>query len=143
MKIALVKQGFGDPDSEADVDVCVKAAAQRFETLGGTMHEVSVPLHRLGVVTCGPVGLTGIYHSILQGHGFGHNTYGVYPTSLGDMMTQIAGRGQEFPDTSVSAYYLPAISIADTAVTSIPKRRTSAANCVPRMTTPWPTTRCS
>ena len=99
LKIAVVKEGFGRFDSEPDVDASVKAAAQRFETLGASVHEVSIPLHKLGVATWGPIGLAGMYHTMLRGHGFGHNMPGVYPISLVDKMGQIAGREHEFPDT--------------------------------------------
>jgi Asp-tRNA(Asn)/Glu-tRNA(Gln) amidotransferase A subunit family amidase len=48
MRIAVVKEGFGHPNSEADVDARVREAAQRFAKLGAVVTEVSVPTHALG-----------------------------------------------------------------------------------------------
>jgi amidase len=43
--------------------------------------------------------LGGMYHTMFRGYGFGHNAAGVYPTSLIDALSKIAGRENEFPDT--------------------------------------------
>jgi len=99
LKIAVVKEGFGRQDSEPDVDASVQAAAKRFETLGATVREVSIPLHSLGVAIWGPIALGGMYHAMFRGYGFGHSVAGVYPTSLVDALGKITGRENEFPDT--------------------------------------------
>ena len=99
LRVAVVKEGFGRHDSEADVDASVKAAAKRFETLGAIVQEVSIPMHRLGLAIWGPIALGGMYHTMLRGYGFGHNVAGVYPTSLVDVLGKAAGRENEFPDT--------------------------------------------
>src|SRR6516165_2018597 len=48
MRIAVVKEGFGHPNSEPDVDARVRDAAQRFAKKGAIVEEVSVPTHALG-----------------------------------------------------------------------------------------------
>src|SRR5439155_24721493 len=48
LRIAVVKEGFGHPNSEADVDARVREAAQRFAKLGAVVTDVSVPTHALG-----------------------------------------------------------------------------------------------
>jgi amidase len=40
-----------------------------------------------------------MYHTMFRGHGFGHNTFGVYPTSLIDAMGEAGKRVAEFPPT--------------------------------------------
>src|SRR5580700_7530589 len=45
LRIGVVKEGFGHPSSEADVDAKVKAAAALFKKLGATVDEISVPMH--------------------------------------------------------------------------------------------------
>src|SRR5258708_2905669 len=45
LRIGVVKEGFGHPSSEADVDAKVKAGAKLFRDLGPTVEEVSVPMH--------------------------------------------------------------------------------------------------
>jgi amidase len=76
LKIAVVKEGFDRHDSEPDVDASVRAAAKRFETLGAIVHEVSIPMHRLGLAIWGPIALGGMYHTMLRGYGFGHKSSG-------------------------------------------------------------------
>src|SRR3989475_8237341 len=45
MKIAVVKEGFGHANSEADVDALVRKASATFKQLGARVDEVSIPLH--------------------------------------------------------------------------------------------------
>ena len=45
MKIGVLAEGFGHPNSEADVDTSVAAAAGRFGDLGAEISNVSVPMH--------------------------------------------------------------------------------------------------
>src|SRR5216684_3749924 len=44
LRIGIVKEGFGLPSSEPDVDAKVMAAAQLFKKLGATVDEMSVPM---------------------------------------------------------------------------------------------------
>jgi amidase len=99
LTIAVVREGFGHDNSEPDVDASVRAAAKRFERLGATVREVSIPMHRLGLAIWGPIALGGMYYTMLRGDGFGQNATGVYPTSLVEAMGKVAGRESEFPDT--------------------------------------------
>jgi amidase len=48
LRIGLLREGFGRPESEPDVDAKVRAAAQRLAGLGAVVGNVSVPLHLLG-----------------------------------------------------------------------------------------------
>ena len=48
LRIGVLKEGFGHPNSEPDVDAKVRAAAQRFADLGAIVDDVSVPMHALG-----------------------------------------------------------------------------------------------
>ena len=45
LRIGVLKQGFGHPNTEPDVDAKVRAAAERFRSLGASVVEVSVPEH--------------------------------------------------------------------------------------------------
>ena len=53
MRIGVMKEGFGHPNSEPDVDAKVRDAAQRFAKLGAIVEEVSVPEHRRSAFRCG------------------------------------------------------------------------------------------
>jgi Asp-tRNA(Asn)/Glu-tRNA(Gln) amidotransferase A subunit family amidase len=44
-KIGIVKEGFGHPTSEADVDSLVLTAAKSMEQVGAIVEEVSIPMH--------------------------------------------------------------------------------------------------
>src|SRR5215813_10064200 len=48
MRIALVQEGFGRPESERAVDEKVRQGAELFKKLGATVEEVSIPMHLLG-----------------------------------------------------------------------------------------------
>src|SRR5260221_12577298 len=52
LRIAVLKEGFGHPNSESDVDAHGREAAQRFAKLGVIVAEVSVPTHALGFPVC-------------------------------------------------------------------------------------------
>jgi len=45
MKIAVVKEGFGRPESESTVDEKVRRGRELFRKLGATVDEVSIPMH--------------------------------------------------------------------------------------------------
>src|SRR5262249_25531021 len=48
LKIAVVEEGFGHPQSLPQVDAVVRAAAERYRGLGAAVETVSVPMHRAG-----------------------------------------------------------------------------------------------
>src|SRR5215469_7352537 len=45
LRIGVLKEGFGHPNSEADVDAKVREAAKRFAALGAIVEDISVPSH--------------------------------------------------------------------------------------------------
>ena len=54
VRIGLVREGFGLPGGEKDVDEKVRAAAKGLEALGAVVEEISIPMHlQSGVVTFG------------------------------------------------------------------------------------------
>jgi len=56
LRIGILREGFGTPLSELGVDQCVRAAAERFENLGASVSEISVPLHaQAGIITMGGI----------------------------------------------------------------------------------------
>jgi amidase len=99
MKIGVVKQGFGHPNSEKDVDACVKAAAARYKKLGATVKEIDLPMHALGPVIWTPVALEGLQAQMMQGNGMGFNWKGLYTTSLLDAHSNWRSRADELSDS--------------------------------------------
>ena len=50
LKLGLLKEGFGHPNSEADVDELVRSSADRLgRETGATVEEVSVKMHYDGI----------------------------------------------------------------------------------------------
>jgi amidase len=53
MKIAVVKEGFAQPNAEAVVNEKVRAALGRLEELGAEIREISIPMHLIaGAIGC-------------------------------------------------------------------------------------------
>ena len=84
LKIAVVKEGFGLANSEADVDRKVREAAQRLGRLGAIVTEVSIPWHLLGGPLWLPIGVEGLTQTMMWGDGYGLSRPDLYVTSLMD-----------------------------------------------------------
>ena len=99
LKIGVVKEGFGLPNSERDVDAKVKSAALAFGKLGAVVSEVSVPMHLAGPAIWTPIALEGATELMMKGNGFGTNWRGLFVTSLLDAHSGWRHRADELPDT--------------------------------------------
>src|SRR5436190_5529531 len=99
MRIAVVKEGFAHPNSEADVDECVRSAAERLSVLGAIVREISLPLHQL----CFPVwsGIRGDAACVmlLEMNGAGIGCEGLYLPSLMEAASAWRKHSDEFADT--------------------------------------------
>lgn len=106
MRIGVVREGFGQHDSESDVDATVRNAARRLQELGATVTEISVPWHNHGLAIWGALSLEGTVDCVIHGNGFNHGAEGVYLPSLIKAMTQVRPRGHELPYTVVTGLTL-------------------------------------
>jgi amidase len=84
LRIGIVNEGFGWPNSEPDVDAMVRQAAQRLSRAGATVSEVSIPLHRDGVHIWNAIAVEGATMLMVAGNSMGTNWKGHYTTSLLD-----------------------------------------------------------
>jgi amidase len=84
MKIAVLKEGFGHENSEADVDAFVRAGAARFAEMGATVDEVSIPMHSAGPAIWTPIALEGLTQTMMLGDGYGVSRQDLYATALMD-----------------------------------------------------------
>jgi amidase len=82
MRIALVEEGFGHPQSQPANDALVREAAERLRGLGATVETVSIPMHRHGPAIWLPIAAEGATVQMMQGNGYGFNWQGLYLTSL-------------------------------------------------------------
>ena len=92
LRIGVLKEGFGHPNAEPDVDAKVRAAAERFKSLGASVEEVSVPEHlTLGFPVWAAIRGDAACVTLLEMNGFGLGYEGLYPLSAiagGDEMAR-------------------------------------------------------
>ena len=100
LKIALVKEGFGHPESEADVDAKVHRAAEVLSELGATVNEVSIPWHLLGLSVFFPIVTEGMTQTMIRGGDcYGVSRPDLYVTSLMDFHRGWCQRANELSET--------------------------------------------
>jgi len=99
MRIAVIKEGFGHPNSESDVDAHVRDAAQRFAKLGAIVEEVSVPAHVLGFPVWAAIRGDAACVTLLEMNGFGLGYEGLYPLSAIQAAMKWRDHADEFADT--------------------------------------------
>jgi amidase len=100
LRIGVVKEGFGHPNSEADVEAKVRAAAARFKSLGAEVEEVSIPEHTsLGFPVWSAIRGDAACVTLLEMNGFGLGYEGLYPLSVIQSAMKWREHADEFPDT--------------------------------------------
>jgi amidase len=99
LRIAVVEEGFGHPQSMAASDALVREASERFKGLGASVETVSIPMHRAGVPIWLPVAAEGATMQMMLGNGFGFNWQGLYVTSLLDFHSMWRDRADELSDS--------------------------------------------
>ena len=100
LRIGVLKEGFGHPNSEPDVDAKVRAAAERFRSLGATVEDVSVPMHHtLGFPVWAAIRGDAACVTLLEMNGAGIAHEGLYPTSLMNAAMAWRKHADEFADT--------------------------------------------
>ncbi len=99
LRIGVVKEGFGHPASEPDVDAKVRAGAEAFARLGASVDEISIPAHLHGPAVWTPIALEGLTNQMMHGNGMGTGWEGMYTTSLLDFHANWRSRADELSDT--------------------------------------------
>ncbi|WP_419913022.1 amidase [Hoeflea sp.] len=82
MRIGILKQGFGRPESEADVDDKVRAAVDRFSELGARVEEVSVDEHHFAADLWTAITVEGLQDHMMHGNCGGTNYRGLFLPSM-------------------------------------------------------------
>ncbi|MBI3824979.1 MAG: amidase [Candidatus Rokubacteria bacterium] len=100
LRIGLVKEGFGLPNSERDVDAKVRKAGELLGKLGAKVTEVSVPWHTLGGALWLPIGVEGLTQTMMWGDGYGLSRPDLYVTSLMDFHRGWRQRANELSETT-------------------------------------------
>jgi len=99
LRIAVVKEGFGWPQSMEKSDAVVREAADRFRGLGAAVDEVSLPMHHHGTAIWLPIAAEGATVQMMHGNGFGFNWQGLYVTGLLDAHSNWRERADELSDS--------------------------------------------
>ncbi|HLB79555.1 MAG TPA: amidase [Dongiaceae bacterium] len=84
LRIAVVKEGFGRPESEAVTDRKVKAALKELKSAGATVDTVSIPMHIDGYHIWSAIIIEGSTELMVKGNSMGYSWDGHYTTSLLD-----------------------------------------------------------
>jgi amidase len=100
LRIGVLKEGFGHGNSEPDVEAKVRAAAQRFKSLGAEVEDVSVPEHlSLGFPVWSAIRGDAACVMLLEMNGFGLGYEGLYPLSAIEACMKWRDHADEFADT--------------------------------------------
>jgi amidase len=99
LRIGVLKEGFGHPNSEPDVDAAVREAAARFAKLGATVEEISIPAHLQGFAVWAAIRGDAACVTLLETNGAGINHDGLFVTSLMEKAMAWRKRADDFADT--------------------------------------------
>jgi amidase len=96
LRIALIEEGFGTPESMKEVDESVRKAAQYLAHLGAEVTEVSVPDHRKVVPIWNSIAIEGGITSFYNGHAAYQNKGYYNPRLMSAMSRAIKTNGGDF-----------------------------------------------
>jgi amidase len=98
-RIAVVREGFGGPLAEADVDTAVKRALELMRARGATVEEVSIPMHlEAGGIAWGLMAEGAA--ALFWGNGVGYHFKGSYDAGFATALgSALRSKGDELPPT--------------------------------------------
>src|SRR5712691_1785243 len=100
MRIAMVTEGFKQPNGEKAVNEKVYNAARRLQELGAKVDEVSIPMHTAGPAIWTPIGVEGLTQTMMWGDGYGLSRSDLYSVSLMDFHRNWRHRANELSETT-------------------------------------------
>lgn len=95
LRIAVVKEGFNQPEADSAVDENVRCALEHYTNLGAVVDEVSIPMHAMGPPLFLPIAVRNFY-DLMCGKG-AHNTEGRYIPSMAEATTRWHSRANDLP----------------------------------------------
>src|ERR1700722_4015938 len=98
LRVGVVREGFGHPESDPAVDAKVRAAIEALGKVGVDSADVSVPWHLDGPHVWSGIILEGAAEMMLKGYGVGNNVAGYYPLSMQEAFAR--GFGTRINDVS-------------------------------------------
>jgi amidase len=82
LRVGLVTEGFGHPNSDHDVDASVRAAAELLRSAGLKVDEISIPWHLDAMHVWNVIATEGATHQMIAGNAYGMNYKGLYDPEL-------------------------------------------------------------
>ncbi|QUR68918.1 amidase [Mycobacterium spongiae] len=82
LRVGIVTEGFGQPESQPESDDLVRSAAHRLTEIGCTVGEISVPWHRHAFHLFTVIIADGAAGQMLDGNGYGLGVDGLYDPEL-------------------------------------------------------------
>jgi amidase len=98
LRVGLLREGFGHPESDPDVDACVRETVAALVKLGAEVTEVSIPWHLDAPHVWSGVIIEGAAEMMLKGYGVGNNVESYYPVSMQEAFAR--GLGTRINDVS-------------------------------------------
>ncbi|HKV55557.1 MAG TPA: amidase [Candidatus Binataceae bacterium] len=99
IKLGVLREGFGQPGGESDVDTAVNRAIQALHELGAQVEEVSVPAHRETDGLTWALLAEGAT-ALMYGNGVGYHFRGYYDTALASALGRFRKvQGDDLPPT--------------------------------------------
>lgn len=95
LRIGVLAEGFARPESEPDVDLKVRAAADAFKGLGAEVEEISVPEHLAAPDYWTAITVEGLQDFMMHGNCAGTNYRGLFLPSMVDHFATWRGRADE------------------------------------------------
>jgi amidase len=102
VRIGVLQEGFGRPESEAVVDSSVRDAADRLARQGAMVEEVSVPMHRDALAIWLGIVMQGAAAQLFRDGGLGIGARGHYPVDAVDHFEHgLRERAQQLSPTAL------------------------------------------
>jgi len=98
LRIGILREGFGHPESDPAVDAKVRATIEALAKNGVEAAEISLPWHLDGPHVWSGIILEGAAEMMLKGYGVGNNIHGYYPLSMQEAFAR--GMGTRINDVS-------------------------------------------
>jgi amidase len=99
LRIGVLSEGFGWPQSLEASDAKVREAADRLAALGAKVSNVSIPMHRHGAAIWLPIAAEGATQQMMKDNGHGFNWKGLYVTGMIDYHAGWRERADELSET--------------------------------------------
>src|SRR4051795_5379652 len=98
LRLAILREGFGHPESDPAVNAKVRAAIAALKKAGVEAEGVSIPWHLDGPHVWSGIILEGAAEMMLKAYGVGNNIQGYYPLSMQEAFAR--GMGTRINDVS-------------------------------------------